>query len=332
VTSAEFLAALRARDVRLWVEEGRLKCDAPPGVLDAPLRAELAARKEELLALIAGAQATVQAPRSLVPLKTTGDLVPLFARPGHNGDVFCYRALAQHLDDRQPLYGVEPKGIDGSPTADTVEEMAAYEVEQIRGFQARGPYYIAGFCAGGTIAFESARQLAQAGEEVARVVLFGSPFPTTYRAAAQMGIRLRSLGDRVVRHATALTSGSVADRLEYIRNRAEAREADRTVETARREDPALANRRRIEEATMNAVKRYEPGPYPGRIDVFLPNEAWRHSGDRPEDWKRVASEVVEHVGPDECNGDHMLREPHVRALAALLNPSLRGDRRGHAAG
>ena len=53
--------------------------------------------------------------------------------------------------------------------------------------------------------------------------------------------------------------------------------------------------------------------------MFLPSEAWRHSGDRPDEWKRVAGQVVEHVGPDGCDGDDMLREPHVRVLAALLS-------------
>ena len=96
MTTAEFLSSLRERDVRLWVEDGRLKCDAPPGVLDDGLQAQLAARKQELLTLIAEAETTLGAPRSLVPLKPTGEHPPLFARPGHNGDVFCYRALAAH--------------------------------------------------------------------------------------------------------------------------------------------------------------------------------------------------------------------------------------------
>jgi thioesterase domain-containing protein len=322
MSSTEFLSRLRERDVRLWIEHGRLKCDAPRGALDDGLRAELAARREELLDLVLQARTALEAPRSLVPLKPTGALPPLFARPGHNGDVFCYRDLAPLLDAPRPLYGVEPKGLDGSPTPDTVEEIAAYEVEQIRGLQAKGPYYLAGYCAGGTIAFETARQLLQAGEEVARVILFGSPFPTTYRTAAQVRLRLRSLGDRVRHHAATLAAGSLADAIEHVRRRAREREEERAAEAARRTDPALANRRRVEDATMAAVKRYAPGLYAGRVDVFLPNEAWRHSGDRPEDWTRVALEVVEHVGPDACTGDHMLRDPHVEALAALLNPLL----------
>ena len=31
MTTAEFLASLRERDVRLWLEDGQLKCDAPAG-------------------------------------------------------------------------------------------------------------------------------------------------------------------------------------------------------------------------------------------------------------------------------------------------------------
>ncbi len=318
MTTAEFLSSLRERGVRLSVADGRLKCDAPPGVLDDGLQAQLAARKQELLALIAEAEMSLGAPRSLVPLKPTGDHPPLFARPGHNGDVFCYRALAAHLDPRQPLYGVEPKGVDGSPTPETVEEIAEYEVAQIRRFQPEGPYYIAGFCAGGTIAFESARQLAHAGEDVARVFLFGSPFPTVYRT-----------GRAEAPHGAAASARAPLPRVSNTSAAARLRAWPRQVSASIR---LSANRRRIEDATLAAVKRYEPGFYAGRVDVFLPSEAWRRSGDRPDEWKRVAGQVVEHVGPDGCDGDDMLREPHVPVLAALLNQAFRDEEGQHATG
>ena len=44
-----FLAGLRKLDLRVSNEEGRLRVSAPPGVLTAELREELAARKEEIL-------------------------------------------------------------------------------------------------------------------------------------------------------------------------------------------------------------------------------------------------------------------------------------------
>lgn len=319
MTTAEFLSTLRERGVRVWLEDGRLKADAPAGILDDALRGQLAARKRELMELVSETHATLSGPQSIVPLKPTGSELPLFARPGHNGDVFCYRALAELLDPDRPLYGVEPKGSDGGPTAATVEEMAEYEVAQIQSLQQHGPYFIAGYCAGGSIAFESARQLVAAGEEVDRVLLFGSPSPAAYRGL-RVQARLRWVDERIRRHGgTILSSGSVSDAVEYIRDRAQAH-ADQAVI---RRDPSLVNRRRIEDATVAAVKQYEPGFYAGRVDVFLPSEAWRHSGDRPHDWKRLAGEVVEHVGPDGTDGDNMLLEPRVRSLAALLNPTLR---------
>jgi thioesterase domain-containing protein len=320
--TAEFLATLRERQVRLWADDGQLRCDAPPGALDEDLRAELVARKQELLSLIGKAEATRSAPRSIVPLKPTGELPPLFARAGHNGDVFCYRALAEHLDGSRPLYGVEPKGLDGSPPAETVEEMARYEVDQIRAFQPEGPYFLAGYCAGGSIAYESARQLAQEGAVVARLIMFGSPFPTAYRASGAR-VQLRELTHRARLHASRVAAGSFSEGLDYLRERGR----DRVTRTVRPNDPAIAGRRQVEDATLTAVASYEPGPYVGRVDIFLPNEAWRHSGDLTDEWKKVAEHVVEHIGPDECNGDTMLLEPHVRALAGLLNPSL-GDERG----
>jgi hypothetical protein len=129
---------------------------------------------------------------------------------------------------------------------------------------------------------------------------------------------MRSVRHRARLHSSRLSAGSFSEGVGYIGTRLTARAAN----AARRLDSSLANRRRIEEATIEAVKRYEPGPYPGRVDILLPNEVWRHSGDRPDDWKLVAAEVVEHVGHEDLDGDSMLHEPYVRDVAELLNPML----------
>ena len=172
MTTAEFLSSLRERDVRLWAEDGRLKCDAPPGVLDDELRAQLAARKQELLSLIAEAETTLGAPRSLVPLKPTGEYPPLFARPGHNGDVFCYRPLAEPSRPAPAALRGRAQGSRRQPDAGDgrgnggVRGGADPSVSSPRArttSRATAP--------GGTIAFESARQLAHAGADVARVLL-----------------------------------------------------------------------------------------------------------------------------------------------------------------
>ncbi len=53
----------------------------------------------------------------------------------------------------------------------TVPEMAAYHIATIRERQPHGPYHIAGFCIAGMVAYEVARQLLDAGEEVALLAL-----------------------------------------------------------------------------------------------------------------------------------------------------------------
>mgnify|MGYP006170522143 CR=1 FL=1 len=129
--------------------------------------------------------------RAIVPLQPRGSRTPLFAIPGHNGDVFCYRALAQHLGSDQPLFGLQPPGVDGqAEPLRSVEALAAYFASQVRGFMPNGPYGIAGYCAGGAIAFELALQLQRAGATVDFVALFASPHPSWYGPVPQLRYRL----------------------------------------------------------------------------------------------------------------------------------------------
>jgi thioesterase domain-containing protein len=96
-----------------------------------------------------------------VPLQANGPRVPVFGVAGHNGDVFCYRILAQCLGEEQPFYGLQPPGLDGEgEPLERVQDLAAYFARQILAFRPAGPCTLAGFCAGGTVAFELAQQLA----------------------------------------------------------------------------------------------------------------------------------------------------------------------------
>jgi hypothetical protein len=68
-----------------------------------------------------------------------------------------YRDLSRHLGDDQPFYGLQSQGLDGScPPLTSIAEMAAVYVKEIGRVQPHGPYFIAGYCMGGTVAFEVA--------------------------------------------------------------------------------------------------------------------------------------------------------------------------------
>lgn len=312
-----FLAELRGRDIQVWAEGEHLRCTAPAGTLTSELRDELQRRKGEILEFLRAAAQLAQRPRAVVPLEPRGTRTPVFAVAGHNGDVFCYRALARQLGDDQPFYGLEPPGLDGrSQPLRRVEDLAAYFAEQVRTFQPNGPYILAGFCAGGTVAFELARQLSQGGASVRFVALFGCPDPTWYRRPSQLAWRLRQQVTRVAGHARAFWSLSWRELGGYIAERRRQRRESREAAQAAALDPVLVRRAAVERATLAAIRRYRPAPFAGRLSVFLPCRGWLPSATPV--WASLAQRIDEYVGPSGCDNDAMLREPFAAHFAALF--------------
>src|SRR5512141_1193663 len=77
MTLVEFLSHLRDLDVRLWVEDDRLRCQAPTGVLTPALRTELAERKREIMAFLRGAEQIVLPDSPSIPSTPRDQSVPL---------------------------------------------------------------------------------------------------------------------------------------------------------------------------------------------------------------------------------------------------------------
>lgn len=314
-----FLADLYDRKVQLWADGERLRCKAPAGVLTAGLRDQLLARKGEILALLRSAEAIARQPRAIVPLQPRGKRTPVFAVPGHYGDVFGYRALALRLGDDQPFYGLEPPGLDGAsePLA-RVEDLAAYFAAQIRAMQPEGPYVIAGHCAGGAIAYELARQLSERGAAIRSLVLFACPYPAFYRFAPQLKQAVAQQMQRFGRHAHALARLSVAQIREYVAARLRRYEGQRDAARAALSDPVLVRRAKVSRATVAAIRRYAPLSYAGPVSLILPNRAWLRSGAEPLRWRSVAPQATHCFGPDGCDPDLLLMEPDAGAIADLF--------------
>ncbi|TMH58837.1 MAG: hypothetical protein E6H55_13695 [Betaproteobacteria bacterium] len=116
-----------------------------------------------------------------VAIKASGMRRPLFCPHVVGGHLFFYDNLARHLAADQPLYGLPARGIDGKAPPDTrIEAMAAHCIGGMKQVQPKGPYRIAGYCSGGSIAFEMARQLHARGETVEFLALCDSVAPGVY--------------------------------------------------------------------------------------------------------------------------------------------------------
>jgi thioesterase domain-containing protein len=319
VSVAALLAELRSRDMQLWADGDQLRCSAPAGALTPQVRDQLQRHKGVILEFLRSAEALAHQQRAIVPLQARGERVPIFAVPGHNGDVFCYRALAQHLGDDQPFFGLQPPGVDGRrEPLRSVVDLAAYFAAQIRTFRPDGSYVIAGYCAGGTIAFELARQLRGQGATIKLVALFASPYPTWYRFLPQLREGIAQGMERVGVHVRALAPLSNAERRRYIGDRLRQRKARREASRLAAPDPVLIQRARVEAATLFGVRSYTPYHFAGRVGLFLPNRDWLRPADARLRWQRVAPDTEEYFGPGDCGGDGMLLEPHVPATAELF--------------
>ncbi|MEO8156420.1 MAG: alpha/beta fold hydrolase [Betaproteobacteria bacterium] len=314
-----FLAELYSRNIQLWADGDRLRCKAPTGVLTTTLRDQLIERKGEILALLRSAEAVSSQPRAIVPLQPGGDRTPIFAVAGHNGDVFAYRALAFHLGKDQPFFALEPPGLDGdSEPLQRVEDLADYFAAQIQAFQPDGPYIIAGYCAGGTIAFELARQLRARGATIQLLALIASPYPTSFRVAARMQQAVVHQVARIVRHVRSLRRLSFLESIRYISAKFRRRSLLRDAEHAASLDPVLARRDDVARTTIAALRRYTPERYSGRVGLLLPNRQWLRSGAAPLHWRSVAPHAEHYFGPDGCNPDLLLVDPDAPAIADLF--------------
>jgi thioesterase domain-containing protein len=316
---AALLQELRTSDIRVWGDGDRLRCSAPAGALTPELRNQLQQCKPDILAFLRSAEELARRQRAIVPLQPHGIQTPIFGVPGHNGDVFCYGTLAQHLGDDQPFYGLQPPGLDGyDKPLSCIADLAAYFAAQIRAFRPSGPCIIAGYCAGGMTAFELGRQLQQQGVTVDSVALFGAWYPATYRWLPQLRMRLREEARSVVTHTRVVTSLSPVQSWRYVGAKLRARRARRAAATPTELDAVLALRAGVERATIAAARRYTPGYFAGRVNLFLPSKEWVSRDNQGLRWRSVAQALEGYYGSAGCDGDNMLRNPHAATFAELF--------------
>lgn len=316
MTTSSFLKYLRSLDVRLRVDGEQLHCDAPTGRLTPDLKGEIALRKPEILTFLRAGKT----PNCVVPIQPAGLHPPLFAVPGHNGDVYCYVRLARHLGSEQPFYALEPPGLEGEQTPfQYVEELAAHFVQAVRQQQPEGPYFLAGYCAGGTIAFEMAQQLVAGGHSVELLALLEAPAPTSF----YLPHRLRSLVAakmKWLRYHVQTVSQLESGRLRYLMEGVGQLYSRLSEADAQEPDPE----ERVGMANLAAVGAYVPGIYPGQLTLIpASQEARTGNTGRQMDWAQFSSRDPEVLcGPPRCAYDTMLSEPHVIEIARHLSGCL----------
>ena len=131
----------------------------------------------ERLASILRGQVSPSPYSPLVEIRRGNTKTPIFCVHPLGGEVVCYVDLARHLPTEQPFYGLQARGLDGAAPLTSVEEMAYHYRQAMREVQPAGPYMIGGWSFGGTVAFEMARQIREAGEGVGLLAIIDAGVP-----------------------------------------------------------------------------------------------------------------------------------------------------------
>ncbi|KAL9625051.1 MAG: hypothetical protein Q9160_000780 [Pyrenula sp. 1 TL-2023] len=108
----------------------------------------------------------------------TSNKTPLWLIHPGSGDVLVFVALAKYFPDRT-VYGLRTKGLNtGLEDTDyfiSIDEIADCYNSNIRKHQPMGPYALAGYSLGSSVAFEVAKRLEASNQEVACLGLLDSP-------------------------------------------------------------------------------------------------------------------------------------------------------------
>jgi len=292
-------------------------------------------------ALEDGGDAPQRAVVPLVEVQGSGSRRPFYFLHGDMyGGYYCLK-IARRLGAERPFYALPPHGLDGWQVPRTVEAIASYHVEVLRAFQPRGPYLLGGFCNGGVIAYEMARQLQAEGQQVDRLVIIDAAATTTRYAlldrpveaigrAAGWDARRRavvSLGLHyyVARWYDALRLGR-RDQVS-LALQAGRRMARRARGVAARRDTTAASEATLEARGRALLKdywmarrRYSPPPYDGDVVLLWPvDQKTAYGADATQGWGVVARRVDVRAIP----GTHeTCTTEHIGALSDCLRACL----------
>ncbi|MBC7982776.1 MAG: amino acid adenylation domain-containing protein [Candidatus Obscuribacterales bacterium] len=272
--------------------------------------------------------------RQIVQLESQGAKLPLVAI--HNTGVYYYR-LSTLLGVDQPLTALQL--FDPSSTSDALpprlEDIAAEYVKLVRQIQPVGPYQLIGWCVGGVLAFEVARQLVEQKQIVSFLALIDSWAPGNLRRLSRFKALLADSSYRtqlIISDWHRVTSGQQS-LLEFIANRVAVKQMFRlfgyrnesALENVRFEDRHLSSEhydRWLATYLEEMSSRYVPKPYDGKVILLCSSQEPRGWFLDPlMGWRPFVSQAIEVVV---LEGDHftMFQGKGLYQMAETIGASL----------
>jgi amino acid adenylation domain-containing protein len=263
----------------------------------------------------------------LIPIQPKGSKLPLFLLHARGASVLVYRNLANHLGTERPVYGVQPQGLNGeAEILTTVEEMAAYYIQEIKKIQPIGPYLLGGYSFGGELAFEMSRQLDQQGEKVEQLILLDSNAPTSSKRLP--------FSQRIVIHFNNLLEKKhnyvierVLDWKRWLQDDLQYNSQKLSVKVLQYFGLPLSLRLRnisIEARNDKARNNHQLKFYPGKVILMRTKNSLGGVGRERDEylgWKDLVGQGID-VYPVPGHHLSMLEEPGVQQLAEVVKSCL----------
>jgi amino acid adenylation domain-containing protein len=263
---------------------------------------------------------------SLVPIQPKGSRSPLFLVHALGTSVIFYQELANYLDSQQPVYALQPRGLNGDQPLKKVEDMARHYIQEIQKVQPQGPYCLGGYSFGGKVAFEMAQQLQKQGQQIDKLILidcFGSNYCQRLPFAKRILLHVRNLVEG--KHHYGITKliswiRYMGQEFQYVIQRIKIR----LLQAWGLPLSLTLQNRLIEDRNERASQQYQPKLYRGKITLLRAMDWLGGIGydiDRYLGWGCVAEEGVEVY---EVLGNHLslFETENLPDLAKKLNTCL----------
>ena len=297
----------------------------------------------EQVASVLGEETQAQTRAPLVVVQAGGSRRPFFYLHGEfRGGALYSRELARHVGPEQPFYLLEPYRFDGLAVPPALQEMAAAHLETLRSVQPEGPYLLGGYCNGGLVAYEMARQLHAQGQAVDLLLLIDPDAPARHRLVRRA---INSIGRlllidqkqqfewflclqhmyRYLRFSHYRQSKN-SELLGTLKQGASGRKPGNgsPAPLHLRRKALVPNVEALRQDYLNLydwpASDYAPGLYAGKITFFWTSEEpWRSIG-----WQKVVKAKEKEVEIQMLPGNHITsRTDHLPVLAECLRTCLR---------
>ncbi|HEU4561765.1 MAG TPA: alpha/beta fold hydrolase, partial [Longimicrobium sp.] len=326
----------QSRGWQATLPAAQLRVTPVPGTHLSMMRPPNAAALGEALSRAVG-RARVGAPRSAAdghaPLVTlhggASGAAPLFCVAGAGSGVTSFIELLMALDSSWPVYGLQPRGLEGTSVPhSTVEAAAELYLRAVHEAYPEGPVHLLGHSFGGWVVFEMALRLREAGRTVGSLTILDSEVPGDWEGrgecnGAEAFLKLVEVMELTAERSFGIESADVeardeAGRLKLLHQKM----LQHGLIHARSTYDMLYGPFRAFSRCLRTMY-YPSSAYPGRLRLVLVDDPRLDRESNlamfakvEEGWRRWAPGLEFTAGA----GNHItaLKSPHVAVLAGLL--------------